>query len=116
VTIRQAGGNTIVTRELTQAWSGGLSGTAEVAQTTVNHPNGEFTSQVTATCTCTVQGVSGILYLRSQGSSDPNAEIFHGRWTIVGGEGGLAGLHGQGTSSQVFPGPVLYEGEVHFAP
>jgi hypothetical protein len=116
VTTREAGGNTIITREATQTWTGDISGTAEVQQTLVQHPNGEFTSQSIATCTCTVDGVTGILYVRSQGHSDPNAQIFLGTWTIVGGEGDLAGLRGQGTVTQVPPAPNLYEGTVHFHP
>src|SRR5215218_10529797 len=35
VTIREAGGNTIITRDFTQVWSGGLSGTAQVQQTQI---------------------------------------------------------------------------------
>jgi hypothetical protein len=112
----EVGGNTIVTSDLTQAWAGGISGTAEVHRRTVNHPNGEFTSHLRATCTCTVDGVSGIFYINIQGRSDPNEELGLATWTIIGGEGGLAGLHGQGTSSQVFPNPDLYEGAVHFQP
>jgi len=116
VTTQEAGGNTIITREATQTWTGDITGTAEVSQRLVQHPNGEFTSQSISTCICTVDGVTGILYVNTQGHSDPNAAIFLGRWTIVGGEGDLAGLHGQGTVTQVPPAPNLYEGEVHFQP
>jgi hypothetical protein len=116
VTIQEVGGNTIITRDATQVWSGGISGTAQVHVTQFNHPNGEFTLQSSATCTCTVDGVTGILYVNSQGHSDPNSRIFLGTWTIVGGEGDLAALRGQGTQSQVPPAPVLYEGSVHFEP
>jgi hypothetical protein len=116
VTVQEAGGNTIVTSDITQAWSGGISGIAEAHRRQINHPNGEFTTHISTTCTCTVDGVTGTLYLRIQGHSDPNSSMFLGTWTIVGGEGDLADLHGQGTVSQVFPGPSLYEGSVHFEP
>ena len=116
VTTREAGGNTIVTREATQEWTGGISGTAEIQVTQTNHPNGEFTTRGTATCVCTVDGVTGILYMNTQGNSDPNEQLFSGTWTITGGEGDLAGLHGQGTLYQIPPAPTVYEGFVHFEP
>lgn len=110
------GGNTIVTREGTQTWTGDISGIAEYQVRQINHPNGEFTTRGTATCVCTVDGVTGILYVNTQGNSDPNEELFSGTWTIVGGEGDLAGLHGQGTVYQIPPSPSVYEGSVHFEP
>jgi hypothetical protein len=114
--VQEAGGNTIITSEITQVWTGGISGIAEVQRRQINHPNGEFTTHTFSTCTCTVDGVTGILYLNTQGNSDPNEQLFSGTWVIVGGEGDLAGLQGQGTATQVFPAPVLYEGTVHFQP
>jgi hypothetical protein len=116
VTTQEAGGNTIITRDGTQTWTGDISGIAEVQARSVNHPNGEFTTRATATCVCTVDGVSGILYVTTQGNSDPNEQLFSGTWTITGGEGDLAGLRGQGTVTQVPPAPNLYEGSVHFEP
>jgi hypothetical protein len=113
---QEAGGNTIVTSEITQIWTGGISGTAEVQRRQINHPNGEFTSENVATCLCTVDGITGILYVRSHGRSDPNESLGLGTWTITGGEGDLAGLHGQGTFYQEFPAPTVYEGSVHFQP
>lgn len=116
VVTREVGGNTIITSEITQIWTGDISGTAEVQRRTINHPNGEFTTHTFATCTCTVDGVTGILYVNTQGRSDPNEELGLGTWTIVGGEGDLAGLHGQGTLYQIPPAPNVYEGSVHFEP
>src|SRR5215203_50801 len=69
------GGNTIITSEVTLIWSGGISGTAEIQRRQVNHPNGEFTAHITSTCTCTVDGVTGILYVNTQGNSDPNEQL-----------------------------------------
>jgi hypothetical protein len=110
------GGNTIVTRENTQVWTGGISGMAEVWVTQINHPNGEFTTRVISICACIVGGATGTLYMFTQGNSDPNEELFSGTWTITGAEGGLEGLHGQGTATHVPPGAGLYEGFVHFEP
>jgi hypothetical protein len=112
----EAGGHHLITREITQTWTGDISGIAELQRRQINHPNGEFTTHITATCVCTVDGVTGILYVNTQGNSDPNERIFSGTWTIVGGEGDLAGLRGQGTIYQIFPAPSVYEGSVHFEP
>ena len=113
---QEVGGNTIIRSELTQIWTGGISGTAELQRRQINHPNGEFTTRITATCVCTVDGVTGILYVNTQGNSDPNEQLFSGTWTITGGEGDLAGLHGQGSVYQIFPAPSVYEGSLHFEP
>jgi hypothetical protein len=114
--VQEVGANTIVTSEITQVWTGDISGTAEVQRRQINHPNGEFTTHTFATCTCTVDGVTGILYVNTQGNSDPNERLFSGTWIIVGGEGDLEGLHGQGSIYQIFPAPSVYEGAMHFEP
>ncbi len=45
---------------------------------------------------------------------DPSPAEWEGHWVIIGGTGGLAGVHGHGT----FHGPsfsLIYEGQVHFS-
>src|SRR5215217_2195530 len=45
----EVGGNTIVTSEITQAWSGDISGIGQAHRRQINHPNGEFTTVINTT-------------------------------------------------------------------
>lgn len=67
--------------------------------------------------TVTVLGKTGSLTLEANmGSKRPADSVWH--WTILGGTGELAGLHGHGTWAPENPGDFVeyYEGEVHFDP
>ena len=114
----EVGGNLFITRDLTLAWAGDISGTGEAHQTAIFFRNGEYMTVIDVTCACTVEGVSGTFNVRIQGMSDLQDERWQGTWEILGSEGGLAGLQGQGTSYQVppYPSPLVFEGAVHFEP
>jgi hypothetical protein len=67
--------------------------------------------------TVTVLGQSGSLTLEANlGSHRPADSAWH--WTILGGTGALANLHGHGTWAPENPGDLVecYEGQVHFDP
>jgi hypothetical protein len=71
----------------------------------------------------TVLGHEGGFTMRLQAKGYGNAVAgigawnLEGTWVIIGGTGGLAGLHGQGTWSHTAGIPGLqYEGQVHFDP
>ena len=67
--------------------------------------------------TATVLGKSGSLIIEANmGSNRPPDAVWH--WTILGGTGELANLHGYGTWAPENPGDIVefYEGQVHFDP
>jgi hypothetical protein len=63
--------------------------------------------------TVTVLGESGSMTMEANMGGN---EVWH--WTILGGTGGLANLHGHGTWAPEVPGGMVefYEGQVHFDP
>lgn len=60
------------------------------------------------------EGSLDILIPRAWG--DPAIPGYHGKWVILGGEGELQNLRGQGTFFFDSPGAGPYEGQIHFDP
>ena len=95
--VRTAGGNTILAQTSNGSISGTLSGPFQDDLKVVIHPNGKFNAQFTMTCTCTVDGKSGVLEIVASDRGElvsPTLASFAGRAVIKRGTGDLAGLHG----------------------
>jgi hypothetical protein len=92
-----AGGNTILSQTSNGVISGTLSGPFEDDLKVVIHPNGKFNAHFTMTCTCTVDGQSGVLKIVANDGGEmlsPSLAAFAGRSTITGGTGDLSDLRG----------------------
>jgi hypothetical protein len=117
ISVRHAGGNTIVVATEVQALTGVLDGIRRAEGTEIFHPDGTFTAHDTGTFTGTVDGRTGSLTISGTSSGAGNT----GSGQLVGdrGTGGLAGLHLQGTFHPVITGPTTAEGtysaQLHFA-
>jgi hypothetical protein len=99
ISIKQAGGNTIVTATEVQTLAGALSGTRMATGIQIFHPDGTFTAHDSGTFTGTIGGRTGSITISGASSGVGNT----GNGQIVGdqGTGGLAGLHLQGTFQPV---------------
>jgi hypothetical protein len=95
ISVRQAGGNTIVTATEVQTLTGVLNGTRLATGIEIFHPDGTFTAHDSGTFTGAVDGRTGSITISGASSGVGNT----GDGQIVGdqGTGGLAGLHLQGT-------------------
>ena len=78
---------------------GTLSGSLVFVETDVIHPDHSFDFSGTMTCQCTVDGGSGTIVIKARGRSAVDGSSV-GRFRIVDGTGGLAGIEGRGTLSQ----------------
>jgi hypothetical protein len=99
ISVKQAGGNTIVTATEVQTLTGALSGTRTATGIQIFHPDGTFTANDSGTFTGTIGGRTGSITI--SGTSTGVGSTGNGQ--IVGdhGTGGLAGLHLQGTFQPV---------------
>src|ERR1044071_3507256 len=99
ISIRQAGGNTIVTATEVQTLTGALSGTRMATGIEIFHPDGTFTANDSGTFTGTIGGRAGSITISGASTGSRNT----GSGQIVGdrGTGGLAGLHLRGTFQPV---------------
>ena len=69
------------------------------------------------TFTGEVDEKSGTMRIMFVGKSPGNILVWSGTWRILGGEGDLKGIHGNGTwENTEVPLRVHYEGRMHFAP
>ena len=78
------------------------------------HPDGHTNFRGTNTCVCTVEGQTGTLVVRFQGTGIAGAQ-FSGSYVVISGTDGLENLRGHGT----FEGAGLtgtYAGQHHFDP
>lgn len=116
-TIRNAGGNMILTYDATFTATGTFVGTCSGKAVTVVHAHGRVNTRATCTFTGTVGDRSGTLVFltvsQGQGSS------FHGHFTLLaGGTGNLADLRGEGSFSGSATGPLTsagtYTGHINF--
>ncbi len=116
VALQFAGPNIIVTWTRTNVLSGTFSGTVVSEQRTVVRADGSFTGTEVSTFTGTVDGVAGTDTSVGVFAGD-NATSFHGHFVIVSGTGGLANLHGQGTTEgSSSTGAGTYSGQILFSP
>jgi len=100
---RMADGNTFLTATANDAFAGSF------------HPNGTATVQGTLTCTCIVDGRTGTLTLRFEGTQAGPAAPVDGQFVVQDATGGLAGLRGDGTFHDVGPAGT-YTVRYHFEP
>ena len=79
------------------------------------HHAGTATVQGTLTCTCVVDGRTGTLTLRFEGTQAGPAAPVDGQFVVQDATGGLAGLRGTGTFHDVGPAGT-YTVRYHFDP
>ncbi len=92
--VKVADGNIFVHSVHAVVFAGTLSGTYPHEANVVVHPDGLITLQELGTFSGTVNGASGTIVIRSEGSGFlPN---IHGTVTLMDGTDGLANLHGEG--------------------
>jgi hypothetical protein len=115
-------GNVVMKGMLTVMFVGDIAGTTNYEAFWMIRYDGELATganmheKITFE-TATVLGKSGSLTIEANmGSNRPSDAAWH--WTILGGTGELANLHGHGTWAPENPGDVVefYEGQVHFDP
>jgi hypothetical protein len=121
--LRVAGPNAIFEQATAGSLSGTLSGTYQDSFRVVLRPDGRFTAQGTLTCQCTVDGMSGVLVLRSTntGEAIDGVPTFAGRFVITGGTADLSGLRGvlqfEGTVDLATGlSTSTYSGQIHSHP
>lgn len=117
-----AGGNTFLDTTEDSRWEGSFVGVSFDECNVVIHRSGSWAYNAIAYFEGSVDGRTGELTLRLNGSRPDAFSDWEGQWVILGGTEGLANLHGQG----IFYGPgspgfgeegaVTYEGQVHFDP
>ena len=106
-TTRMADGNVIIEGRGAGTFTGTLSGPFTQTLHQVIHPNGTSTFQGTATCTCTIQGRTGTVVLRFEGSGGATPTMpFDGRFVTQHGTLGLSDLRATGTFHGVGAGAV----------
>jgi hypothetical protein len=96
ISVRTAGPNTIITSSITGCFHGTFEGTWVGTERDVIHPNGTLTGQASGVFSGTVNGRSGTCVTSLEVSVTRNGDVTH--WVVDQGTGGLAGLHGQGTT------------------
>jgi hypothetical protein len=92
---RTFGPVTIITEDSTTTLTGTLSGTVAEHDFIIIRPNGTFTQFVLSTFTGSVDGRTGTAPLLVFVNGDESQ--FTGRFVLLPGTGGLAGVHGSGT-------------------
>jgi hypothetical protein len=112
--MRAAGGNTFLTVERSAALTGTYSGTSTDSATIVIHRDGTANIHGAGVCVCTVDGRTGTLEYRFQGSGTFPTTL-EGQYVIGHATGGLEGLHAQGPFAGAFTS-VVYGGQHHFDP
>ena len=99
ISVRTVGPNTIITSSITGCFHGTIVGTFVGTERDVIHPNGTVTGQASGVFSGTVNGRSGTCVFSLEVSISRNGTVTH--WVVDQGTGGLAGLHGQGTTQEV---------------
>lgn len=111
-----ADGSVIVHYTLQATLRGGMQGTVAGTGTFILNSLGQGTNTVIGLFTGTTNGSQpGTAVVRVVGTVDTVAMTTNGHLTIGHGTEGLAGVHGQGTSS-TFNGSGPYLFRIHFAP
>ena len=113
--IRTMGNVTMLDFTETQVWTGTFTGTTVLHGSCVVRPSLQAVCQAMATFTGTVAGRSGTAELHLVVFIDMATRVLHANFTIVGGTGDLAALHGHGTV-QALRGTGPYEAKLIFAP
>ena len=113
-------GDTIIDKDTTLVYTGGLVGTSHGHGVLIFHHDGTANFHDLEVFTGTVNGVPGTVTFDLQGSSDPDLVVTASD-TILSATGQLAGLHGVLHESAVVLdkaiGPVgIYHGHLHIDP
>jgi hypothetical protein len=108
ISIRQVGGNVIVTATEVQTLTGALNGIRTATGIQIFHSDGTFTANDSGTFTGTIGGRTGSITISGASTGVGNT----GDGQIVGdrGSGGLAGLHLQGTFQPVITSASTADG------
>jgi hypothetical protein len=109
-----AGGNTFLTVTRTAALTGTYTGTSTDEARIIIHADGSASITGSGVCACTVDGRSGTIEYRFEGTGIFPATV-DGQYVIGHGTGGLEGLHAEGPFSGSFMA-VAYGGQHHFDP
>ena len=94
-TSRQADGNTFLEVTASETISGSITGAATVQFSQVVHADGSVNTNGRITCVCTVDGRTGTVVFRFEGTG--SSTNLDGQFGVLSGTGGLADLRGQGT-------------------
>jgi len=112
VAVRTADGNTILTLTARPGrFTGTFTGAYSEDLRIVRHADGSYNFAAELTCQCTVDGRTGTMTVKLDGTGTPTGS-FDAHYRIIAASGGLEGLQGQGTLSG--PVPSTYSGEHHF--
>lgn len=111
--IKNADGNTIITLNATFNLTGTFNGIFVEDVKQIIKPTGKGTIHGQGTFYGTVNGASGSMVFRVDGTIDGSAA--QGHFVILSGTDGLANLHGQGTFEQVGT-TGTYSAQIHFDP
>jgi Protein of unknown function (DUF3224) len=95
--------------------AGSFTGTSVLQGSCVVRASGQGVCQARETFTGTAFGQSGTVQLQDVSFTDQTTGAIHGTFTIVGGTGNLANLHGHGTF-QGMGTTGTYAGQVVVAP
>ena len=93
------GSNTVTILEITACFHGTFEGTWVGTERDVFRADGTGTVQASGVFSGTVNGRSGTTVFSLEVSVTRNGDVSH--WVVDQGTGGLAGLHGQGTTQEV---------------
>ena len=99
ISVQSHGPNTIITLSETFCSHGTFEGIGVGTEVDVIHPNGTVTIQASGVFSGTVNGRSGTCVFCLEVSVTRNGDVTH--WVVDQGTGGLASLHGQGTTQEV---------------
>ena len=94
---RDADGVTFFTFTETDRLSGTFTGRSVLSGECIQRSTGPILCRADETFSGTVLGESGTADFLDLISIDPNSGTFEGRFIVLSGSGGLAGIHGQGT-------------------
>jgi hypothetical protein len=112
ITTRTADGNVIIDIAARPgAFTGTFAGTYSEDLRIVVHKDGSDNFSAELTCACVVDGRTGTMTVKLDGTGSLPGGTFQAHYRIVAGTGDLANLRGEGMLS--FP-PPTYSGEHHF--
>jgi hypothetical protein len=113
VQTRSAGGNMFTSYDVTFSLTGDISGPCAGTETVVAHPDGSVTLQGTCTFNGSIGQKSGMADFRFNGFAMASSPL-RGNFGNTNSNGGLAGLHLQGTFLSTQPNGGSYAAMFHF--
>ncbi len=117
---RTAGPNTFIYGTDVEVWQGDWAGVGETEWVVTALASGVLLFSSRGVFTGTVlDSDEGTMEYQLTGQIPPGGGEWYGQWVILGGTGGLANVHGQGTwwgPGYGYDPDHWYEGQVHFDP